>query len=212
MIAAVAAPPAVTKHFAASLVWLHAQPLARNRRYLLKHASHTVPAWVRVVRHRVDIETLEQRDADSLDLNGIGEVEIETDRAILADRYSESRATGSFILIDQATNATVGAGMIRDMLAEGLHREDSPRIVLAGCELAAELEQRLLGLGYPVVRTRVRDHGVWRALHEAGVIVLVESEQTVEVVSKEFNADPVADPSVDGLLAALDISTGKEGA
>jgi sulfate adenylyltransferase large subunit len=212
LIAAADAPPSVTNHFEASVVWLHAQPLALHRRYLLKHASHVVPARVRSIRHKIDIETLDPQAAATLDLNGIGVIEVETDRPILADLYGESRATGSFILIDPASNATMGAGMIRQVLATAAaHAEEqSPRIVLVRRELAEDLEQRLLDLNYPVVRTRIQDHSVWRALHEAGVVVLVETDQPAQVVSKEFNPEPVADTSVEALLAALEVSSTKE--
>jgi len=119
--------------------------------------------------------------------------------------------TGSFILIDPASNATVGAGMIREVLTTASHaQEQMPRIVLGEPSLLENLEQRLLDLEYPVVRTRVQDHGVWRALHEAGVIVLVESQQLPQVVSGSFTLEPAADASVEGLLAALDISAGEE--
>ena len=210
LIAAVAERPAVTNHFAASAVWLHEQPLALHKRYLLKHASHVVPARVRAIRHRVDIETLETQAAAALELNGIGEVEVETDRPILADLYGESRATGSFILIDPMSNATVGAGMIRQVLTTAVAEEEAPRVVLAGRAAVEELEERLLELDYLVVRTRVKDHAVWRALHEAKVVVLVETDGPVRVVNKDFLVEPVADASVDGLLAALEIESGKE--
>jgi sulfate adenylyltransferase large subunit len=200
--------PAVTNHFAASAVWLHEQPLALHKRYLLKHASHVVPARVRVVRHRVNIETLETQAATTLELNGIGEIEVETDRPILADLYVESRTTGSFILIDPESNATVGAGMIRQVLATAVAEEEAPRIVLAGRVAVEELEQRLLDLDYPVVRTRVTDHAVWRALHEAKVVVLVETVGPAQVVNRSFLIEPVEDASVEGLLRALEV--GKE--
>jgi sulfate adenylyltransferase subunit 1 len=210
LIASASAPPVVANHFAASVVWLHAQPLVLQRRYLLKHASHVVPAHVRSIFHRVDIETLNPQSATRLELNGIGEIEIETDRPILADLYDENRAMGSFILIDPASNATVGAGMIRQVLATTVDEEQHPRIVLAGRELVEELEQRLLALDYPVVRTRVQDHSVWRALHEARVIVLVETEQTAQIVSKDFTAEPAIDVTVEALLSALGVSALKE--
>jgi sulfate adenylyltransferase large subunit len=211
LIAAADEPPAVTNHFAASVVWLHAQPMALDRRYLLKHASHTVAARARRVRHKIDIETLGPQAATTLDLNGIGEIEVETDQPILADLYSDSRTTGSFILIDPASNATVGAGMIREILATSVARDDErPRVVLAGRELARQLEQRLLDLGYPAVRTRVQDRSVWRALHEAGVVVLVETEESVQVVSREFLPEPVADASINALLTVLEISDKEE--
>jgi sulfate adenylyltransferase large subunit len=205
LIAATDAPPAVTKHFDASVVWLHAQPLALGRRYLLKHASHIVPARVRSVRHRVDIEKLEPQDATGLDLNDIGVIEVETDRPVLADLYDKSRTTGSFILIDPVSNATVGAGMIREILSTAVSgtQEEAPRIVLAGREAVGELEQRLFDLGYPVVRTRVHDRRVWRALHEAGVAVLVETDRPAQIVSWDFIPEPAADSSVDALLDAI---------
>ncbi|MFZ0663906.1 MAG: sulfate adenylyltransferase subunit CysN [Acidobacteriaceae bacterium] len=209
LIAVADAPPAVTNHFEASVVWLHARPLALGRRYLLKHASHIVPARVRSVRHRIDMETLDLEAATALELNGIGVIEIETDQPVLADLYEESRATGSFILIDPASNATVGAGMIREILttAASHAEEQAPPIVLVRRELAAQLEQRLLELAYPVVRTQVQDRSIWRALHEAGVVVLVEVEQPAQIVSREFHPEPVADASLDGLLAVLEIAS-----
>ncbi len=212
LIASADEPPAVANHFAASVVWLHEQPLTLGRRYLLKHASHIVPARVQAVRHRVDIETIEPRDAHSLELNGIGEIEVETDLPILADLYGENRTTGSFILIDAATNATVGAGMVREVLTTAIEHkaERRPRVVLAGRELAAELEERLLELGHPVVRTRVLERSVWRALDEAGVVALVESDDVAQVLSSEFETEPVGDGSVDSVLDALRLSGGKE--
>lgn len=204
LIAAADAPPAVTNHFAAEVVWLHAQPLALHRRYLLKHASHVVPARVRAIRHRIDIESLDPQAADTIELNGIGLIEVETDRPILADLYEQNRTTGSFILIDPATHATVGAGMIRQVLAAvSQSHEEAPRIVLAQRDVIAELEQRLLDLDYPVVRTRTQDHAVWRALHYAGVVVLVETEQPAQIVSRQFIPEPAADSAVDALLAAI---------
>jgi sulfate adenylyltransferase subunit 1 len=210
MIAAVDAPPSATKNFAASIVWLHAQPLAPHRRYLLKHASHIVPARVRAIRHRVNIETLDTQAATALDLNAIGEIEVETDRPILADLYTHSRATGSFILIDPATNATVGAGMIREVLAAALDREQSPRVAIVNRDLIEQLEQRLLALDYPVVRTRVQDHAVWRALHEAGVVVLVESDNSPQIVSADFIPESVVDVSPDAIVETLLASLARE--
>ncbi len=210
LIAAVDGQTAVTNHFAASAVWLHEQPLALHKRYLLKHASHVVPARVRAIRHKVNIETLGTQAATALELNGIGEIEVETDRPILADLYGESRTTGSFILIDPASNATVGAGMIREVLATAVAEEEAPRIVLAGRAAVEELEKRLLEFNYPVVRTRVKDQALLRALLEAKVVVLVETDGPAQVVNRDFLLEPVADASVDGLLAELEVGSGDE--
>jgi sulfate adenylyltransferase subunit 1 len=203
LIAAADAPPAVANHFEASVVWLNEQPLALDQRYLLKHASHVVPARVRSVRHRIDIETLDARPATTLEMNGIGVIEVATDRPILADLYDENRSTGSFILIDAASNATVGAGMVRQILTSVTDTDRAPRVALGRRELIVELEQRLLNLAYPVVRTRVQDRGFWRALHDAGAVVLVETEQPAQVLSKDFTPEAVADGSVEALVAHI---------
>jgi sulfate adenylyltransferase subunit 1 len=206
LIAAADSHPQVANHFEASMVWLHSRPLEINRRYLLKHTSHTVPARVRSIRHRINIETLDPQAADSLGLNAIGLIEVETDRPILADLYSESRVTGSFILIDPASNATIGAGMIRHILTTKVTNtaKGSLRIVVGNAEIVAELEHKLLHLGYPVVRTRVQDQDIWRALQETGVTVLVEADRkTVHLVNADSTLEEVADSSVEGIVKAI---------
>jgi len=210
LIAAAEAQPAVANHFEASIVWLSAQPLETGRRYLLKHTSQTVPARVRSIRHKINIETLDPQAAVTLDLNAIGVIEIETDRPIIADLYSESRATGSFILIDPASNATVGAGMIRHILTTTVTNTtgQAPRIVLGNDELLAPLEQRLLDLGYPVVRTRVQDKNIWRALHHAGVIALVETlDATLQQVADDFTPISLEANATEDILVALHLET-----
>jgi sulfate adenylyltransferase large subunit len=210
LIAAADAPPAVANHFEASIVWLSAQPLETGRRYLLKHTSHIVPARVRSIRHKINIKTLGPQAASTLDLNAIGVIEVETDRPILADPYSQSRATGSFILIDPASNATIGAGMIRHILTTTVTNTtgQSARIVLGHSEQLALLEQRLLDLGHAVVRTRVQDQNIWRALHHAGVIVLVEtSDPFFHQVADDFTPLAPETNSTEAILAALHLET-----
>ncbi|MBB6145625.1 sulfate adenylyltransferase subunit 1 [Silvibacterium bohemicum] len=204
LIAAADAPPQVANHFEAAIVWLHAQPLEINRRYLLKHTSHTVPARVRSIRHQIDIASLDPKAASTLDLNAIGLIEVETDRPVLADLYNESRATGSFILIDPASNATVGAGMIRHILTRTSTNSEQPSIVIAKVEILKQLEQRILDLGHAVVRTRVQDEKVWRALQHAGVTVLVESDQpTIQIVDADFTRREIKDESIETIVDAL---------
>lgn len=96
----------------ATLVWLNERPALIGRRYRFKQAAHQDWATLRNVEYRLNINTLEQEPEQSLELNSIGHVTVETSRALCFDRYTDSRATGSFILIDAATNATVAAGMI----------------------------------------------------------------------------------------------------
>src|ERR1700733_6986245 len=112
MLASAQKPPDAARQFDASMVWLNEQPLDLSRRYILKHTTQTLPAEVKAVRHRVNIKTLEHEPADRLEMNGIGVLRIETSRPIYFDAYKQNRATGSLILLDPETNATVGAGMI----------------------------------------------------------------------------------------------------
>jgi bifunctional enzyme CysN/CysC len=112
MLADPSAPPAVGREFAATLIWMAADPLRPESAYLLKHTTRQVCANVRSVRHVVDIRTLDPGPAAELKLNDIAEVEIETHQPIFFDPYRKNRATGSFILIDMISNRTVAAGMI----------------------------------------------------------------------------------------------------
>jgi sulfate adenylyltransferase subunit 1 len=112
MLVSAQQPPDAARQFDASVVWMNEQPLDLSRTYVLKHTTQTLAAQVKAVKHRVNIKTLEHEPADSLEMNGIGVLRIETSRPLYFDAYAQNRATGSLILIDPETNATVGAGMI----------------------------------------------------------------------------------------------------
>jgi len=112
LIASAGAAPVVARGLKASLVWMSERPLDQNRRYLLKHTSHTVPAFVSSIDHRVDLATLAPEPAAALRVNDIGAVSLELLRPIAVDPYRDNRGTGALILIDAETNATVAAGMI----------------------------------------------------------------------------------------------------
>ena len=91
-----------------------------GKRYRIKHASRQDWATLRSLDFRLNINTLEQETTvPTLEMNGIGQVTIETARLLCFDRYADNRVTGSFILIDAATNATVAAGMITDAAETG---------------------------------------------------------------------------------------------
>jgi sulfate adenylyltransferase large subunit len=106
--------PHVSRHFEATLVWMNEQPLALDQPLLLKQTTQQLVANITELQHRVDINTLAEEKADRLEMNEIGRAEIETTRPIFFDAYLSNRWTGSFILIDPITNATVAAGMIRE--------------------------------------------------------------------------------------------------
>ena len=105
-------PPHVARRIDARIVWMHEAELEIGRSYLIKHTTQTVRATVQAVRYRMNINSLKKEDASSLGLNDIGAVVIESQKPLYCDPYRRNRATGSFILIDPLTNATIAAGMI----------------------------------------------------------------------------------------------------
>jgi len=115
-LAAPGEPPHHAESFEAKLVWLHDQPLQPGRSYLLKAGSSTTPAQVTGLKFRINVNHLEQEQGGTLSLNEVGVASFRLDRAISFDSYRENRATGSFILIDRLSHATVGAGMIHQPL------------------------------------------------------------------------------------------------
>ena len=112
MLAAPDAPPRLSRHPEAHLVWLHDEPLQPGQVYLVKTATAVTPGRVTRVQYVVDVNTLEQNQVPTLGLNEIGVVRLELDRQIALDPYRQNRETGSFILIDRFSNATVAAGMV----------------------------------------------------------------------------------------------------
>ena len=106
--------PRVARNFHATVVWLHANPLQLGRTYLVKHAVRQTKIRATGIRHRVNVNTLMQEQATQLRMNEIGSVEFEANVPLFFDPYASNRTTGSFILIDALSNATVGAGMIQE--------------------------------------------------------------------------------------------------
>ena len=112
LIVSAKTPATIARSVKASLVWMDGRPLEINRRYLLKHTSHTAPAFVSAIEYRTDIGTLTREPAETLEMNGIGVVTLSLLRPVALDLYGENRSTGAFILIDPETNTTAAAGMV----------------------------------------------------------------------------------------------------
>ncbi len=97
----------------AKVCWMHPRPLQRGKKYFLKHTTQTVQAVVTAIEHRINVSTLEMEpETPELVMNDIGEIRLRTSKPLIFDAYSSNRLTGSFILIEQGSNATVGAGML----------------------------------------------------------------------------------------------------
>ena len=105
--------PSATRTLDAMVCWMSDRPLAAGGRYAVKHTTRSVRAEVKELQYRIDVNTLHRvQDADALALNDVGRVRLRTDGPVLVDAYRRNRETGSFILIDEATGDTAGAGMV----------------------------------------------------------------------------------------------------
>jgi sulfate adenylyltransferase subunit 1 len=197
-------PPHVSQRFQALVVWMNVQPLEAGRNYLIKQSAKQVRGRITRIRHRVNINTLEPEPAERVEINDIAAVEVETSSPLFFDSYQENRVTGSFIVIDPLTNATLGAGMIREDLsqdAEVLTAREAqnqkahiipferyrrhghcPAIILvnARAELTRQLERALFEAGFEVMLVEkkasfISTKTAWAILHAAGFVVLYQN-------------------------------------
>ena len=107
------ASSAPTRELAATVCWMADAPLVPGARYSIKHTTRSARAVVEAVNHRLEVETLvRDESAGELCLNDVGRVVLRTSEPLVADPYSRNRTTGAFILIDESSNETVGAGMV----------------------------------------------------------------------------------------------------
>ena len=104
--------PAPVRQIDATLCWLAETPLSPARTYLVRHTTREVKARVAKIDYRLNVNTLEHEPASALAMNDIARLTLKLAQPIVADRYRDNRATGAFIVIDESTNNTVGAGMI----------------------------------------------------------------------------------------------------
>jgi sulfate adenylyltransferase subunit 1 (EFTu-like GTPase family) len=105
--------PTVARELEADVCWMAEQPLRAGGRYVIKHTTRSATAVVDEITDHVDVDTLERAAPPAeLGLNDIGRVRLRTSAPLVFDPYTSNRRTGSFILIDEASNETVGAGMI----------------------------------------------------------------------------------------------------
>ncbi|HTW24487.1 MAG TPA: sulfate adenylyltransferase subunit CysN [Candidatus Baltobacteraceae bacterium] len=141
--------PAAGTAFRATLVWMHAEPLDPHKIYVIKHTTRTVRGRINHIRHRIDVNTLEHVPAAKLDLNEIAAVDVKTTLPLFFDPYKKNRTTGSFIVIDPLTNATVGAGIIESAIAGGSHTHANER-------KRSTKEERILRFGHPAAAVWVQ--------------------------------------------------------
>jgi len=202
--------PNVSRKFHARVVWLHGTSLELGRTYLVKHTTRQTKIRALHIRHRVNVNTLAEEPATRLEMNEIGSVEFEVHVPLFFDPYSSNRTTGSFILIDIATNATVGAGMIQEDISAAAGEKEFaayavdrtsvapeeryarhghfPAVVLLEDRpaLAERLERSLFDLGFEVLHLSRPESSkdnfvdVVRVAQSAGLIVLYSGDVLAE--------------------------------
>ncbi len=112
IISASKTPAEVSDHFEVQILWMDAEPLLPGRPYVIKAGTKTLPGSIEKIKHKVNVNTLEETAAETLALNEIGVCNMELDAAIAFAPYTDNKALGSFIIIDRFTNNTVGMGLI----------------------------------------------------------------------------------------------------
>jgi sulfate adenylyltransferase subunit 1 len=113
MIVKVNNQPRVEQDIDVMICWLNEKPMQLGGKYALKHTSKDARCIVKEVKYKMNINTLQKvEDENVLNLNEIGRLSLRTTAPLFIDNYRKNRATGSVILIDEATNNTVGAGMV----------------------------------------------------------------------------------------------------
>ncbi|MFK7739099.1 MAG: sulfate adenylyltransferase subunit CysN [Planctomycetota bacterium] len=104
--------PALANDVEAMVVWFDETPMRPGKSYLIKHTSAQTSATAADLRYRINVDTLRQESTPELKMNEVGRMHLQCARPLAIDAYQKNRGTGSFILVDRMSNATVGAGMI----------------------------------------------------------------------------------------------------
>ena len=148
--------PTVSSRFECLMCWMSEEPLSPRRRYLVKHTTRTAMVGKVDVRYRIDVETLRRDEsATTLELNDLARVQIELSSPLVFDSYRRNRVTGSLIVIDEASNDTVAAGVILDTEVDGsgdgdateTKTERSPNVRWQGTRMTRERRWQSLGHG-----------------------------------------------------------------
>jgi bifunctional enzyme CysN/CysC len=168
MIARANNQPTVSASFESLICWMSERPLDPRRRYLVKHTTRTALLSALDVRYRIDVDTLHRDEhASVLELNDLGRVRIELTTPLLFDSYRRNRITGSLIVIDEATNETVAAGVILDTEPEADVRDTAA--AGAGAAATETKTERSPNVRWEVATMTRRER--WDALGCAGATV-----------------------------------------
>jgi bifunctional enzyme CysN/CysC len=159
--------PTVSSTFECLLCWMSEQPLDPRRRHLVKHTTRTVPVGALDVRYRIDVNTLHRDEtASTLQLNDLARVRLQVASPLAFDSYRRNRVTGGLIVIDEATNATVAAGVILDTETESTAEGE-----IEGAEAGAPVAKTERSPNVRWQGSRLTRERRWSALGHSGATV-----------------------------------------
>jgi bifunctional enzyme CysN/CysC len=185
--------PTSRNHFEATVVWMTDSPLLPGKSYDLKINSSTVTAQIKTIRNKIDVNNLKKLPAPALELNEIGLVEVSLDKSVCFDAYITNRATGSFIIVDQLTNASVGAGMIDCEQQQKIPRTEAHNVHVTKEERASRYGQKpatVMFIGVSGSGKSTLAHGLERRLFDHGRVSTVLDGKTMRLgISKDLSHD-----------------------
>ena len=185
--------PTSRNHFEANVVWMTESPLLPGKNYDLKISSSTVTAQIKTIRNKIDVNTLKKHPTPTLELNEIGLVEVSLDKSVCFDAYIANRATGSFIIVDRLTNASVGAGMIDCEQQQKIPQTEANNVHVSKAERASRYGQKpatIMFIGVSGSGKSTLAHGLERRLFDHGRVSTVLDGKTMRLgISKDLPHD-----------------------
>jgi len=186
--------PTTNDLFKATVVWMADSPLLPGTLYDFKLGTKTVSGKVKSIRNRIDVNSLEENPAPSLELNEIGIADIAVDQVICFDDYKSNRYTGSFIVVDRLSNVTVGAGMIiSDEQIKPSSKTTTSNIHVSKEERASRYGQKpvtIMFVGVSGSGKSTLAHGLERELFDRGRVSTVLDGKTMRLgISKDLPHD-----------------------
>ncbi|WP_020682139.1 sulfate adenylyltransferase subunit CysN [Marinobacterium rhizophilum] len=210
--------PDVTNRFDAMVVWMAEAELVPGRTYDVKLATQTVAGSISHIRHRIDVNTHEKIAASNLGLNEIARCELNIERAIIADDYRSHHSTGSFIIVDRLSNATVAAGMIIND-GDQAQQDDNDSLSAESLVSRSDKERRYgqragiisLSGGTPESRDLLL-YSTEKRLFDAGRAVAVLTPRNLPAELQANLADTAAVLADNGLVVLIDSDSTPAGA
>jgi bifunctional enzyme CysN/CysC len=185
--------PVITEDFESTVVWMTEDPLLPGKLYDFKLGTKTVSGRINAIKHRIDVNSLAEHPAPTLELNEIGLVEINVDEPVCIDSYDQNRSNGAFIVIDRLSNVTIAAGMITVDNNATKRRKRSSVVHVTRAERAARYGQKpatIMFIGVSGAGKSTLAHGLERRLFDMGRVSTVLDGKAMRLgISKDLPHD-----------------------